>query len=125
MIYTLTQVLKVVDGDSVNIACEGMVGRLEDDHAELVLRRTLLHCRLVTLDTPERGQEGYVEAGDDVKYWFSTHPFERPFSTVHLETYGRDNFGRMLTDFYVAGDRSNTLSQWMLRERGWLPWVPR
>ncbi len=120
MIYTLTQVLKVVDGDSVNVACEGVVGRLTDDHAELVLRRTLLHCRLVTLDTPERGQEGYVEAAIDVGRWFGMYwPF------IELETYGRDSFGRMLADLYEENDRSNTLSQWMLRERGWLPWVPR
>ncbi len=125
MIYTLTKVLKVVDGDSVNVACEGVIGQLEDDHAELVLRRTLLHCRLVTLDTPERGTLGYVAAREDMEWWFSQHPFMHPFSMIRLETYGRESFGRMLTDFYVAGDRSNTLSQWMLRERGWLPWVAR
>lgn len=74
--------------------------------------------RLVTLDTPERGEVGWAQAKADVEAWLSAP--ER--HNLGVRTYGRDSFGRMLADIYDS-ETGATLTEHMLRERGWEPWV--
>lgn len=73
--------------------------------------------RLVTLDTPEKGDEGYYDAQRDVILWLNEH-----FGRLEAETYLSGGFDRLLADVYEVGNRSNTLSQHMLRI-GWDPYV--
>ncbi len=116
-------------------AVDRVVTVTDGDTLRLIRRRTLtidsdLACdvydanprgvpvRLVTVDTPERGQAGYADATRDVTAWLELHA-----GRVRVETWPGGGFDRLLGDLYVAGDRSDTLTQWMLRDRGWLPYV--
>ena len=72
--------------------------------------------RLVTLDTPERGEPGGVEARTDVARWLIAHQ-----ESVRCQTYGSAGWDRLLGDLYVTTDRGDTLSQHMLL-KGWSPY---
>lgn len=109
--WSVTQVVKVVDGDSVHLHLLADIYDLTEDLG-MVLRTTRpWKCRLVIIDTPERGAPGYVEAGIYTDRWLRAAG-----AGLRAETYYRDSFGRMLVDLYVAGDRGNTLSQALLLE---------
>lgn len=74
--------------------------------------------RLVTLDTPERGDEpGFSQARQDVRDWLAHYE-----GRLEVETYLSGGFDRLLADVYEIGNRGNTLSQHMLRI-GWNPYV--
>lgn len=73
--------------------------------------------RLIRLDTPERGQEGYREATADARAWL----LERD-GRLRVEVLGSGGLGRLLGDVYAADDRGDTLTQHMLR-LGWEPWL--
>ena len=116
-----------VDGDTVRayLTREEWIGggfaqtvysaRQADDGTPLPATVSL---RLVTLDTPERGQPGYREASDDVRAWLAAHP-----GPLLVDTYESGGFERLLADVYPEGQRGETLSQAML-QLGWEPWVP-
>lgn len=114
--WAVDAVVKVIDGDTVRL-------RLSfDEPIAMGLRHTVytsdpkgLSVRLVNLDTPERGQPGYVEARADVMTWLDDH-------VVRCETYESGGFDRLLGDIYEIGNRGNTLTQWMLQQ-GWDPWI--
>lgn len=123
-------VVRVVDGDTVRIIRE-RVERV--DALEQITRDVAdpdndgdvdgVSVRLVNLDTPERGEPGYSEAKADLAQWLTDHA-----ATMRVRTYGATGgFDRLLGDFYVPGANGvdiDTASQWMMRERGWLPYVP-
>lgn len=115
--WTVTRAVRVIDGDTVVLSVERVLD--DDGERQAIERHYAMRVRLVTLDTPERGEVGWGEASRDVVEWLSGHgPGE-----LSVETYGRESLGRFLGDVYVSTDRTATLSQWMLRERGWTPWV--
>ena len=116
-VWTLDDLLRVIDGDS--LVCD--LSRMLDDDGQrqLLERRYDCRLRLVTVDTPERGETGWAQAREDTAAWLSVRP------RLQVETYGPDNFGRLLADVYVQGDRSQTLSQYLMRDKGWLPYVRR
>ncbi len=68
--------------------------------------------RLIVVDTPERGEPGYVEASQDVARWLALHP------ELEVETYETAGWDRLLADVYPVGDRGGTLTQHLL-QLGW------
>ncbi len=109
--WAIDHVVSVTDGDTIRVIRSQVVGHTDD----LVIaardrRRNGVAIRLVTLDTPERGEPGYTDAGDDVAVWLLAHQ-----GRLRIETWPGGGFDRLLGDVYVTGDRANTLSQWMLR----------
>lgn len=92
----VVDVLRVIDGDTVQVRVD--VGwRVE-------VRVTV---RLVTVDTPERGQAGYDEATRFVGQWLHAGgfgPMERPLllRDLRLASYGKVTFDRWLADLYDA-----------------------
>lgn len=115
--WAVQRVVKVTDGDTVRLArvrteivADGIWADFYDS--------TSVPIRLINLDTPERGQPGHTEATLDARTWLAHHAAE-----LRVETWPGGGFDRLLGDIYVAGDRGNTLTQWMLRERGWAPYV--
>lgn len=93
--------------------------RLRDDPVELP---SGLAGRVVNLDTPERGQPRYREAGDQAWGWVLAHADR--LRCITYDTGG--GFDRILVDLYVLGPDGRTvqdsLSQYMLRQ-GWSPYV--
>ena len=92
---------------------------VEDDPEELAGG---ISARLVNLDTPERGQDGYDVAADDLWLWI-----ERNCDRLRCITYDAGGgFDRVLIDLYVLAEDGRTVedsaSQHMLRE-GWSPYV--
>lgn len=84
-------------------------------------------CRLLNLDTPERGQTGYALARAEAWAWLIEHADR--LRCITYDTGG--GFDRLLTDLYVLGPDGRieqTLSDWMLRYgnggKGWDPYVP-
>jgi endonuclease YncB( thermonuclease family) len=87
-------------------------------------------CRLLYVNTPEKGKQmdgglpdgragTWAQGGSDVRTWFDMNTEYG----IRAETWCLEgNFGRLLADFYVEGDRGRTLSQYMLR-MGWPPYV--
>jgi endonuclease YncB( thermonuclease family) len=133
--WQVTAVAKVTDGDSLRLfrrrvfedSCVPVADGLrlqqraciEDDPEQ---SPNGVAIRLITLDTPERGQPGYAEAREDVATWLLAHE-----GRLRVETWPGGGFDRLLGDVYVEGDRSDSLSQWMLRYGnhglGWDPYV--
>ncbi len=119
--WAVDAVARIVDGDTIRVVRSRVLGQTDD---QLVVARDRhrngMAIRLVTLDTPERGEPGYVEARDDVARWLLEHA-----GRLRIETWPGGGFDRLLGDVYVAGDRADTLSQWMLRYgNGGLGWDP-
>lgn len=76
--------------------------------------------RLVTVDTPERGQAGYQQAKAALAWWLAEAKMEG--GGLRCTTYDSGGWDRLLADVYTVSDRGNTASQFMLRN-GWLPYV--
>lgn len=117
--WTLERIVSVTDGDSLRVlrrrtffVGDGLEGAIYDAGSKGI------PIRLITLDTPERGEDGWARAGDDVRWWLFNN-----IGRLSITTWTDGGFSRHLGDIWVTGDRSNTLSQWMLRERNWLPYV--
>lgn len=116
--WQIDKIVSVTDGDTVRLVrrrtthLEGLRVDVTDSDPKGV------SVRLITLDTPERGDNGWAQAADDVRLWLFGNT-----GRMSVTTWPDGGFGRHLGDIYVTGDRSNTLSQWMIRERGWLPYV--
>jgi endonuclease YncB( thermonuclease family) len=113
--------VKVTDGDTLRLVRERTID-FADDYVTVIRDRDEVKgvpIRLVTLDTPERGQPGWGDAKADLTDWVFQHAHE-----LMVTTYGETGgFDRYLGDLWVAGDRGNTASQHMLRDKGWPPYV--
>lgn len=123
--WKVLQVIKITDGDTVRVVRETEIGVLEgllhkaqdanrDKHGNLIGKS----IRLITLDTPERGAEGYYDARQDLADWFDLHD-----GRIRVVTYETAGWDRILGDFYEEGNMSNTATQYMLRDKGWEPYV--
>lgn len=84
--YRHVVIERVIDGDTV---------ALEIDLGNKIHWRDSF--RLMGIDTPERGQPGYVEACNYLKRLLLM-----PLS--HVETHKPDKFGRWLVDLYLDTD---------------------
>ena len=130
----------VTDGDTIRAHLEGWVqdtdlpisvnGVILDSWTRVTLDPMVYprgaSCRLLYLNTPEKGKQlpqplpdgragTWAQAGEDVKAWLDMYAEQG----IRAETWSPEgNLGRLLADFYVAGDRGRTLSQYMLRI-GW------
>lgn len=99
--YTDVQVLQVVDGDTVDL-------RLGRDIGFGAAAYVTVRCRLVVVDTPERGKPGWGGAKDFTYWWLH----ERRDKGLRATTYRHDGttpdggFGRWLVDLYTPADGS-------------------
>ncbi len=121
--WLISQVVSVTDGDTVRLhLVREAVESLDETWEQARTTRTHhprgVAVRLVTLDTPERGDVGYVEARTDVARWLLAHQ-----ENLRCQTYGSAGWDRLLGDVYVTTDRGDTLTQHMLRQ-GWDPYLP-
>lgn len=120
--WAVARVVRVVDGDTVRLIrkrtthLDGLTLDVYDSGDDGV------SVRLVNLDTPERGQDGYTEAADDLRHWIGRWRSGLP-AKFRVITYPGGGFDRLLGDIYVEGDIGNTATQWMLRDKGWKPYV--
>lgn len=113
--WDVARVVRVVDGDTVRLVRER---RTRLDTLELIARDADpdgAPVRLVWVDTPERGQEGYRSALEDLEEWVAHH---HPLTVVCYSSAGWD---RILGDLIDADGQS--ASQWLMTERGWPPYV--
>lgn len=120
--WAIERVVSITDGDTLRVVrrrslmvADGLGMDFYDTEPKGVA------IRLITLDTPEHNEVGWADAKRDVARWIDHYP------NLRIETWPGGGFDRLLGDIYVAGDRSNTLSQWMLRYgnngAGWLPYL--
>lgn len=116
-VWSVLRAVRVIDGDSLILAVERVLD--DDGERQAIERHYAMRVRLVTLDTPERGEVGWAEARGHVEQWLARYGA----GGLEVETYGRDSLGRWLGDVYPVGERTSTLTQWMLRDGGWPPWV--
>lgn len=72
------QFVKAVDGDTVDLVV---------DLGFKIYAK--IRVRLLGVDTPERGQDGYNEATEFVKTWFECHEGECVVETKKTGKYGR------------------------------------
>lgn len=121
--FDLLAVAHIVDGDTFDALVQDPdVGEVDGWKlkAEKVIRIRLIH-----LDTPEKGDPGYREAGVDLALFLGQ---ELGWSGLKvLAQVKKDSFGRYLSDVYSASDRSVTASDYMVREanngHGWPVWT--
>lgn len=86
--YRVVEVLRVVDGDTLDL-------RLDlGFHLHTALR-----FRLLGVDTPERGQPGWAEAGEWVRRWLDDA--RDAGHEVRVMTAKADSFGRWLATVYT------------------------
>lgn len=115
--WHIDRLVKVTDGDTVRVTrsrtldvIDGIEISAHDTHGVAI--------RLVNLDTPERGQPGYLEARGDLVAWLMLWG-----DALRVITYPGGGFDRLLGDIYVGNDPSHTATQYMLRDRGWPAYV--
>jgi micrococcal nuclease len=81
-------VIRWVDGDTLTM----MVDQWFDDFKRIT-------CRVLGINTPERGKPGYTEA---TEYGESFAP---PGTTIAIRTYKPDSFGRWLAEVQLPDGR--------------------
>ena len=105
MAYTYEHVtlLRVIDGDTIQVAID--VG---------FRFQTVQILRLLDLDTPERGQPGFLEA--KAKLQAVLQPW---LGQLVVTTVKQDSFGRWLSHLSIGGaDASRLMREWMA-EQAW------
>ena len=113
--WKITQVISITDGDTVRLH---LVRTSDlDNEFDMDIRtkreRRGIAIRLIILDTPEKGQVGYLDAKANLGKWLdlrATH--------LRVETYASAGWDRLLGDIYVEGSRGDTATQYML-QAGW------
>jgi micrococcal nuclease len=85
------ELVRVVDGDTIDVDLDLGFDRI----------RTRQRLRLLGVDTPERGQPGFVEATD----W--TRDMLSGASRIIVNTVRKDSFGRWLATVWVDGVNLN------------------
>jgi len=117
--WRVETVVSVTDGDTVRlrrsrvIELDGRTYRITDENPRGV------PIRLTWVDTPERGDAGYRQAHDDLAAWIADHNWApRRLRVICYESGGWD---RLMGDLLDAD--GNSASQWLMREKGWPPYV--
>lgn len=97
--YTNVQIVRVVDGDTI----EAII----DLGFEVLMKMPL---RIYGLNTPERGQTGYVEATAAVKKFLKMNPSSRnpnPTARVSVNTIqSSEKYGRYLAEVFLPDGSS-------------------
>lgn len=117
--WAIDRIVSVTDGDTVRLMRSRSLG--VSDGLETLQRDAEpkgVPIRLVNVDTPERAQPRHEEARADLRNWLLMN-----LPLLRVITYPGGGFDRLLGDIYANGDVGNTASQYMLRDRGWLPYV--
>jgi len=123
-VWDTCQRIRVVDGDTALLALTRLE-RGEDWDTVRQSKPTGTRCRLVwvnTADLPDAA--GKARGTADTVSWLGTH------GLLGADSYGRDEYGRLLVDVWpiVDGqpDRDHSLSRWLLTEgnggAGWPPY---
>lgn len=113
----VTTITKVTDGDTVHLTRQ-FAEIVTDWTLTLTVDRYPVDCRLVIVNTPERGKPGWGEAKQDTTEWLYQHS-----GFLRARTYGEDDFGRLLTDIYDV-ETGDSLSAFLIQQ-GWPPYVPK
>lgn len=93
------------------------VSRVVDGDTLHVIPRFTHKLRLVGVNTPERGQPGYVTANNLVKEWIGT-------GGIRIAYSGVDDFGRLLSNVWRLSDGA-CLNDY-LKEKGYgYTYVPK
>jgi micrococcal nuclease len=97
--YLVHDVLRVVDGDTVDLRLD--LG---------FYLSAALRFRLLNTDTPERHEVGWHQSTEFTKAWLAAHE-----GAIRAETQKADSFGRWLARLYVPGgeDLSQELNLFM------------
>lgn len=96
--YAVLDVRKVVDGDTVDLV-------LGKDIGFHITTLATVRLRLLDIDTPERGQAGWAEAGDYVRSWLQANA-----GKTRASTHKADSFGRWLAYVYITREDGTVLS---------------
>jgi Micrococcal nuclease (thermonuclease) homologs len=101
--YEHVTLLRVIDGDTIQVAID--VG---------FRFQTTQILRLVELDTPERGQPGFIEAKAKLQAVLADH-------RLAVRTFKQDSFGRWLAAVWIgeAINVSRLMREWMAEQ----PWA--
>ncbi|MGR9546514.1 thermonuclease family protein [Priestia megaterium] len=94
------KITRVIDGDTV-------VGTMHLLNDEIQLHNQ--HFRLWGVDTPERKEAGFNEATEFTRKLVDE-------KTVTGKVYGKDAFGRWLTDIFIA-DSEKTVSEVLIERK--------
>lgn len=95
------RVLRVVDGDTLNVDIDLGFGV-----------HKIVRVRLAGVDTPERGDPTWVEATAFTQRWVAAHTREG-FTIVTAKPSPRDKYGRYLAELGAA-ESSGTLNEALL-----------
>lgn len=126
--WAIERVVRVVDGDTFDVILSRTLGELDGFDISATSKPTKpARLRPIHLDTPEEEDaEGYDEATADATNWLRVTELG---CRLRVVTYGKDSFGRYLSDVYVDGDRANTFSRHMLEDanngNGWPAYTGR
>lgn len=107
----------IVDGDTVDLLVSRPVGTVDQF---TISAQGVIRVRSVHLDTPEKDEEGYAQATEDLVVFIQS---ALSYPGLRVTTQGKDSFGRYLGDVYFVNDRARTLSDYMVREKGWPVWA--
>jgi endonuclease YncB( thermonuclease family) len=113
--WSVLEVERVIDGDSLILTRARLVGET-DDLFIYAADKDPVRVRLVHVDTPERGEEGWGLAKQQLETW--TAAWE---DDLVLHTVGRDNFGRILGDLKNS-DGTDSATLHLVRDCGWPTW---
>lgn len=113
--YTLSDLLRVVDGDTVDLRLSKTVDFGFGVHEQKFYSGRF---RLTVVDTPERGQEGWTQATEFTRAWIT-----RNKSIALVTTHKSDSFGRYLADIFLPSGES--LSGELLRTGLAVPYEKR
>lgn len=96
--YSLITLDRVVDGDTLDLTVQHDVG------FHLCCRYTG-RFRIVTVNTPERGQDGFAEATAYTRNWLENR-LDSPIPLTVTTYRDPDNFGRYLADIFTPNGDS-------------------
>lgn len=116
--WKVLSLARVIDGDSVVLTRSRTIGVADGLRIDAT-DTAPVRVRLVHIDTPERGEEGWSQARDDLTLWINTHAYR--VGGLVLHDAGRDAFGRVLGDLQTPDGDSASLH--MIRDRGWKTWM--
>lgn len=117
--WHVDEVVSVTDGDTVRLVRSRELHWDGRSYLLADLDPKGVPHRLVWVDAPERGDRpGWENARLDVKAWCLDRLNRGGITAV---VYGSGGWDRLLVDLRDADGQS--CSEWMIRERGWAPYV--
>jgi endonuclease YncB( thermonuclease family) len=112
--WIVQHVHRVIDGDSLILSRSKHIGEA-DNLLIAAFDKEPVRVRLIHVDTPERGEEGWALAKNQLDDW--VHEW---LGGLALYVAGWDNFGRILGDLKNSDGESATLH--LVANCGWPTW---